>query len=86
MKALFCRNCGDLKMLLPNRRRHCFCKLSFGRYLKNGKARYGGPAMLVGIDQPEIEMWRGPFVDTPQYVIHRAFAIPETASTVEYVG
>lgn len=87
MKALFCKNCGDLKMLLPDQKRFCYCKLSFGRYLKNGKARYGGPALLIGIDDLTIENnFRATVTADGPPIVFEAYRIPETSKTVEFVG
>lgn len=86
MKLLFCKNCSDVKMLLPNRRRYCFCRLSYGRYLKNGKARYGGPAMLIAIDDSVVEgNLKAPVTDDTEMKLP-FYRIKETAQTVEFVG
>lgn len=49
MKLIFCKNCGDI-VKLTFRIRKCFCKLSKGKYQRDGLNAFAeGPCVPIGI-------------------------------------
>lgn len=53
MKLLFCPHCHDIRALHVHRTA-CKCKRSWGRYVDNRIAEYGGQAVPIGIDNSSL--------------------------------
>lgn len=91
MKLLLCRECTDVKAITQHRRL-CSCRKSFARYVKEtGKVRYGGPAVILGLPNEDMEILIGPPEDSTKYVVHKIIVVDpivgrKPATTVEYVG
>lgn len=90
MRLLFCKECTDIKALTVNRR-HCSCRKSYGRELASGNVRVAGPAAVLGLPRDEVEIMRGPAVDSPEYVLHKLIVLApilgrKPATTIEFVG
>lgn len=57
MKLLYCPSCGDVRRLWVEEPTACRCGASWGRYYPDGlRARYGGRAVPIGIDNSSLSL------------------------------
>lgn len=53
MKLIFCTECKDL-LCIRKEKTFCHCKASWGKYLDNLQAEFGGEAVPLGIDNSSL--------------------------------
>lgn len=54
MKLLFCPRCSDVTKLKVQERRECACGKSWGMYIDDLNAEYGGEAVPLGFSNPSL--------------------------------
>jgi len=83
MKLIFCPDCQDIRKIGHNNT-YCACGASYGRYLDDINAEYGGLALPFGMSNPSLyrafRMYEEGKVKTVSVMVE-AFLIPEDCET-----
>ena len=86
MKLLYCKTCGDI-VRLTHTMRTCVCTDSSGYYINVIKALVSGPCLVLGFDNRSFyNAVHADLDEVDNGVEFTAFAIPESAISVERVG
>lgn len=85
MKLIFCPRCGDI-IALRAERRTCVCGASYGQYLDDVNAVYGGQAIPLGIANQSFAQAVRHQPDHGQGQRFDAFVIPKICPTMTRVG
>lgn len=92
MKLLFCPRCSDVTKLKVQERRECACGKSWGMYIDELNAEYGGEAVPLGFSNPSLlealkerdrQILDGVEASAQWGITFTAFTIPTGAPSVE---
>ena len=86
MKLIFCPECQDVRKMRAGVPVSCQCGLSWGRYIDDLNAVYGGEAVPIGIANPSLATAIEYRPDSGAGTKFDAFVIPKHCNTCRRSG